>query len=109
MPARRGVHVGLAVLGVAGLVAGCAGPPETAQQRAAYAACRREAEQQFAIQDRASLYQPDNSLTPYAGGSPALATTTTLANRFAYRQMLDACLRGATGPAPVAPAPAPQR
>lgn len=92
------------MLGALGLLMiGCTAAPETPQQQSAYAACRAQAEQQFNIQNRSSLFQTDNSLTPYTGQSAYLAPTQNLANQFAHRQMVQACLRGATGPAPVAP------
>jgi len=89
------------------LLLGCTTSQQTPQQRAAYAACRSQAEQQFNIQNRASLYQTDSSLTPYAGPSSYLAPTQSLADQFSHRQMVQDCLRGATGPAPVAPANSP--
>lgn len=92
------------LLGAFGLLLiGCTAAPETPQQQSAREACRAQAERQFNIQNRSSLYQTDNSLTPYTGQSAYLAPTQSLANQFAHRQMVQACLRGATGPAPVAP------
>ncbi len=101
-PCRPGCSFFL--LGALGLLfAGCAASQETPQQRAAYDACRAQAEQQFTIQNRASLYQTDTSLTPYTGQGAYIAPTQSLADQFAHRQMVQDCLRGATGPAPVAP------
>jgi len=98
-----------ALLATLSLLAACmSSPPETPQQRAAYDACRSQAEQQFAIQDRSSLYQPGStSLSPYSGQSPVLNSTQDLANQYAHHEMVKACLRGATGPAPIAPQSAP--
>lgn len=103
---RACVPILLGALGL--LLIGCAASPQpTPQQRAAIDACRSQAEQQFNIQNRASLFQTDTSLTPYTGQGPFIAPTQNLANQFAHRQMVQACLRGATGPAPAAPASAP--
>lgn len=102
-PPRRPGLSALLLGGLGLLLVGCASTPQTPQQQSAYAACLRQAEQQFDIQDRSSLYQTDTSLTPYTGQSAYLAPTQNLANQFAHRQMVQACLRGATGPAPVVP------
>ncbi|MGH7107165.1 MAG: hypothetical protein ACREF0_09920 [Acetobacteraceae bacterium] len=101
-PALRLASQASLALAMLSLLSSC-GPPETPQQRSADQACRDQAEQQYTIQDRSSLFQTDSSLTPYAGPSANFAPTQNLANQFAHRQMVQACLRGATGPAPVAP------
>ncbi len=101
-PTLRLASQALLALAILSLLFAC-GPPETPQQRSAYQACRNQAEQQYSIQDRSSLFQTDSSLTPYAGPSANFAPTQNLANQFAHREMVQACLRGATGPAPVAP------
>ncbi|HUC18741.1 MAG TPA: hypothetical protein VMA37_13745 [Acetobacteraceae bacterium] len=95
-----------AVLVLAGLVGCETPPPPTPQQQAAIAACRSQAEQQFLIQNRSSLYQPDSSLTPYASTTPQFAQVQSLADQYSHRQMVQDCLRGASGPSPIAPAPA---
>ena len=99
------------ILGVAGalaLLAGCqTPPPPTPSQQAAIAACRSQAEQQFLIQNRAGLYQPNTSLTPYASGTPTFQQVQSLADQYDHRQMVQDCLQGGSGPAPVAPVPAP--
>ncbi|MGH7066430.1 MAG: hypothetical protein ACREEU_01470 [Acetobacteraceae bacterium] len=105
-PALRRAWLAPFALATLSLLSAC-GPPETPQERAAYQACRSQAEQQFSIQNRSSLFQTDSSLTPYTGQSANFATTQNLANQFTHRQMVQACLRGATGPAPVAPQVAP--
>jgi len=93
-----------AVLVVSAL-AGCETlPTPTPQQQAAIAACRSQAEQQFLIQNRSGLYQPDSSLTPYASTTPQFAQVQSLADQYSHRQMVQDCLRGASGPAPIAPA-----
>ncbi|MGH7102714.1 MAG: hypothetical protein ACREFJ_09990 [Acetobacteraceae bacterium] len=101
-PALRLASQASLALATLSLLSAC-GPPQTPQQRAAYQACRNQAEQQFSIQNRSSLFQSDSSLTPYTAQSANFAPTQNLANQFAHRQMVQACLRGATGPAPVAP------
>ncbi len=83
--------------------AGCAASPQTPQQRAAVAACRAQAEQQFLIQNRSGLYQPDTSLTPYAAGTPTYQQVQGLADQYSHQQMVQACLRGASGPEPIGP------
>ena len=86
------------------LLAGCTPPvPPTPQQQSAMAACQAQAEQQFLIQNRSSLYQPDTSLTPYATTTPQAAQIQSLADQYTHQQMVQDCLRGASGPAPVAP------
>lgn len=99
----------LAPIGAIAVLVGCASQAQTPQQKAALAACRAQAEQQFTIQNRPSLFQPDNSLTPFAASSQQLGQTRSLVDQFSHGQMVQACLRGATGPAPVAPSgpPAP--
>ncbi|HWA79258.1 MAG TPA: hypothetical protein VG848_03005, partial [Acetobacteraceae bacterium] len=64
-------------------LAGCEAPPPppTPQQQAAIAACRSQAEQQFLIQNRSGLYQPDTSLTPYASTTPQFAQVQSLADQ----------------------------
>lgn len=93
----------LVPIGAIVLLAGCADQTQTAQQKAALAACRAQAEQQFTIQNRPSLFQPDSSLTPFAASSQQLGQTRNLVDQFSHGQMVQDCLRGATGPAPVAP------
>ncbi|HTU55907.1 MAG TPA: hypothetical protein VMF62_18235 [Acetobacteraceae bacterium] len=86
------------------LLAACAVPaPQTPQEQAATAACRAQAEQQFLIQNRSGLYQPDTSLTPYATTTPQAAQMQSLADQYTHHQMVEDCLRGASGPAPIAP------
>jgi hypothetical protein len=96
-------------IGLAGALAVLAGcetpPPPTPQQRSAIEACRSQAEQQFLIQNRAGLYQPNTSLTPYASGTPTFQQVQSLADQYDHRQMVQDCLQGASGPAPVAPTP----
>ena len=67
------------------------------------AACQAQAEQQFLIQNRASLYQPDTSFTPYATTTPQAAQVQSLADQYTHQRMVEDCLRGASGPAPIAP------
>ncbi|MGH8161532.1 MAG: hypothetical protein ACRESR_05190, partial [Gammaproteobacteria bacterium] len=82
-------------------------PQPTPQQKAALAACRGQANQEFAIRNRSSLYQPNTSLSPYAAASPDLQRTRKLADQYSHHQMVQACLRGANGPAPVGATPSP--
>jgi hypothetical protein len=95
------------MFGLLGLLGACAGPPETPQQKASVAACRDQAEQEFLLRNRSGLYQTDNSLTPYAGAAPQAAAIQDLANQYDHRRMVEDCLRGASGPAPVGPTPPP--
>lgn len=89
-----------------GLLGACSTAPESPQQRAAVAACRSQADQEFAIRHRTSLYQPNTSLSPYAAASPYLDQTRELADQYSHHRMVQACLRGASGPAPVGASPA---
>ena len=98
---RSGIFV---LMGVVPVLAGCAAPsPQTPQQQEAVAACRSQADQQFLIQNRAGLYQPNDSLTPYASGTPTYQQIQGLADQYTHNQMVQDCLRGASGPAPVGP------
>jgi hypothetical protein len=97
----------ISVAAVLWMLAGCTKPPPppTAQESAAIAACRSQAEQEFLLRNRSSLYQANSSLTPYAGVSPQPAAIQSLADQYSHRQMVQDCLRGASGPTPVAPTP----
>jgi hypothetical protein len=97
----------LATLGLVGVLGACAQPQPTPQQRASVAACRDQAEQEFLLRNRSGLYQPDNSLTPYAVTAPQAAAIQGLANQYDHRQMVEDCLRGASGPAPIGATPPP--
>ncbi len=97
----------LGLIGLLPMLAGCeTPPPPTPQQQAAITACRGQAEQQFLIQNRAGLYQPNTSLTPYASGTPTFQQVQGLADQYSHQRMVQDCLRGGSGPAPIGPAPA---
>jgi hypothetical protein len=91
----------LAIFLVALLLAGCANrPPPNRATAATAAACRQRADEVFARQNRAEVYNSDtydSSIrdAPFASSGLPGITTRGLGSRYARDKYLDDCIRNA--------------
>ena len=77
-------------------IAACNSTPPTAQQRAdqeTLAACRKQADQAFAEQNRGALYRENNSLSPFSTSYVPGNTTRGLPERYGRDEMVANCVR----------------
>jgi hypothetical protein len=116
MRSRLAPHATAALIALAAPLAGCtfgAPPPPSAQQRAERRImqdCRAEADRIYEVQNRELMSVRSTTDTPYSSNGMPSAPSQGLSGRYAYDQLLEACLRnnlGGQAPVPAAQGPGP--